>query len=55
MKGISSRASATRSNNNYKEDEVLANEVSEERCVGEQSAERRKDLTCAWRIFLSRV
>jgi len=44
--GISSRASATRYNNNWKEDEV-----SEEGSVREQSAERRKELTCPWRIF----
>lgn len=35
------------------EDEVLGNEVLEEErlSVRERSAERMKDLTCAWRIF----
>jgi len=37
------------------EDEVPGKKVLEEGSGGEQSAERRKDLTCAWRIFLSRV
>jgi len=51
QQGIYSRESETISNNNWKEDEVTGNEVLEEASVGEQSAERRKELTCAWRTF----